>query len=225
MQTDLAQETVELPPRKQPLLDVVWDMETGDPDDFLTLLLLLGHPDVRLKAVTITPGTTEQVGLVRRAVVEWFQRDIPIGAFNIEHTKSCVSGWHQHAFGPIVPSKDAALVTRCYERLLDDSTTLLTGAPLKNLGRAIRQAEADGRILSIGRWVAQGGFAGDSIVPESDRLPQFAGRETCPTYNFNGDPKSALLALSYDGVRARKLVSKNVCHGVFYDQEIHALVR
>ena len=34
--------------------DVVWDMETGDPDDFLTLLLLLGHPQVNLKAVTVT---------------------------------------------------------------------------------------------------------------------------------------------------------------------------
>ena len=48
--------------------DVVWDMETGDPDDFLTLLLLLGHPQVNLKAVTVTPGTREQVGLVRQAL-------------------------------------------------------------------------------------------------------------------------------------------------------------
>jgi pyrimidine-specific ribonucleoside hydrolase len=33
-------------------LDIAWDMETGDPDDFLTLLLLLGHPRVRLRVLT-----------------------------------------------------------------------------------------------------------------------------------------------------------------------------
>ncbi|WP_434421721.1 hypothetical protein [Nannocystis pusilla] len=50
------------------MIDVVWDMETGDPDDFLTLLLLLGHPQVNLKAVAVTPGTPDQVGVVRRAL-------------------------------------------------------------------------------------------------------------------------------------------------------------
>lgn len=44
----------------------VLDMETSDPDDFITLLMLLGHPLVDLRAVTVTPGTREQVGLVRR---------------------------------------------------------------------------------------------------------------------------------------------------------------
>ena len=66
------------------MLDVVWDMETGDPDDFLTLLLLLGHPQVNLKAVTVTPGTPDQVGLVRQALA-WFGREIPVGAHNLDH--------------------------------------------------------------------------------------------------------------------------------------------
>ena len=71
--------------------DVVWDMETGDPDDFLTLLLLLGHPQVNLKAVTVTPGTREQVGLVRQALA-WFERDIPVGAYNINHIRTLAWG-------------------------------------------------------------------------------------------------------------------------------------
>ncbi len=43
-------------------------METNDPDEFLTLLLLIGHPRVNLKAVTVTPSTPDQIGLVRHAV-------------------------------------------------------------------------------------------------------------------------------------------------------------
>src|SRR5689334_12490289 len=89
------------------MLDVIWDMETHDPDDFLTLLFLLGHPQVSLRAVTITPGTPEQVGFVRRAVGEWFGRDIPIGAFDITRDTQAVSPWHQEAYGPVPPSTEA----------------------------------------------------------------------------------------------------------------------
>src|SRR5262249_11787413 len=88
------------------MLDVVWDMETGDPDDFLTLLLLLGHSEVNLKAVTITPGSAQQVGLVRRAL-SWFGRSIPVGAYNIDHPKPGVSPWHYRAYGEAPPSRDA----------------------------------------------------------------------------------------------------------------------
>lgn len=55
------------------MIDVVWDMETSDPDDFLTLLFLIGHPQVNLKAVTVTPGTPDQIGLARHALTQWFE--------------------------------------------------------------------------------------------------------------------------------------------------------
>ena len=75
-------------------VDLIWDMETGDPDDFLTLLLLLGHPRVNLIGVTVTPGTPDQVGVVRRAL-DWFGRDIPVGAFNLAHqVRDAVSYTH-----------------------------------------------------------------------------------------------------------------------------------
>lgn len=66
-------------------MNILWDMETGDPDDFVTLLLLLGHPRVNLLGVTITPGTPDQVGVVR-AALGWFGRTIPVGVFNLDHT-------------------------------------------------------------------------------------------------------------------------------------------
>lgn len=66
-----------------------------------------------------------------------------------------------------------------------------------------------------------GGFAGDSVVPPEYRMDKFSSKETCPTFNFNGDVKGALLALSTHQIQNRILVSKNVCHSIVYDQEVH----
>jgi len=203
------------------MIDIVWDMETQDPDDFLTLLLLLGHPDVRLKAVTITPGSAEQVGLVRRAL-GWFGRELPVGAHNLDHPKPSVSTWHYKVYGQAEPSREAEPGGEVLLRHCDDNTTLLTGAPLKNLGAALRLGGESA--FRVGRWVAQGGFAGEGVVPRERQLEQFRGRTTCPTFNLNGDPKSALAALQFPGIGVRRFVSKNVCHGVFYDRAMHQRV-
>ena len=40
---------------------LVLDLETGDPDDIMTLMLAACHPGVQLKAVTVTPGSLEQL--------------------------------------------------------------------------------------------------------------------------------------------------------------------
>lgn len=121
------------------MIDVVWDMETSDPDDYLTLLLLLDHPEVRLKAVTITPGTAHQVGLVRRTLSE-FDLEIPVGAHDIAHPKKCVSKWHEKIYGEILPSTDADDAATVLSENCDAATTLVTGAALKNVGQAIRRS-------------------------------------------------------------------------------------
>ncbi len=210
-------------------MDVVWDMETGDPDDFLTLLLLLGHPRVRLKGVTITPGTPDQVGVVRHALA-LFGRDIPVGAFNLDHVPRsaagdgrhgrrglCVSSWHYAAYGEMPPSRDAVPAPALLRELCDDDTTLVTGGPLKNLGAALKLGG-----FRLGRLVVQGGFAGDGVVPPERQLAKFRGMTTCPTYNLNGDPKSALAVIATTAIASKRFVSKNVCHGVVYDADLHA---
>lgn len=212
-------------------MDVVWDMETGDPDDFLTLLLLAGHPRVNLKAVTVTPGTPEQIGLVRLAL-SWFALDIPVGSHicntdeNFEDRaklpptarKSSVSLWHDRTFGSVAPSYDAAPGAEVLLEQCDAQTTLVTGGPLKNLGVALARAQAEGRDWVIGRLVAQGGFAGEGVVPEEKQLEKFKGLKMCPTWNLGGAPREAEAALAYDGILERYFVSKNVCHGVVYNR-------
>ncbi|MEQ8970110.1 MAG: nucleoside hydrolase [Coleofasciculus sp. C1-SOL-03] len=203
------------------MIDVVWDMETSDPDDFLTLLFLMGHPNVNLKAVTVTPGSPDQIGLVRYAL-KWFDLNIPVGAYNIEHEKQCVSGWHYKVYGKVSPSHDAESGGEILLECCDENTTLITGAPLKNLGVAIAISSVhDGDTFKLGRLVAQGGFAGEGVVPPERQLNKFKGMVTCPSYNLNGDPKSVLAAIKYPGIGIRRFVSKNVCHKVYYDQEMH----
>jgi len=201
-------------------LNLVWDMETGDPDDFMTMLWLADHPQINLKAVTVTPGSKSQVGVVRWGL-DQLELDIPIGAYDIDREKTSVSGWHYSTFGVIPPSDNARPGWEVLAENLDAETTLLTGAPLKNIKVLLRDHDEG---VTIGRWVAQGGFAGDPVVPEEHRLPQFAGKVTCPTYNFNGDPKGAILALAHPAIKERRCVSKNVCHGVFYNSDFHAEV-
>lgn len=202
-------------------IDVVWDMETSDPDDFLTLLFLIGHPQVNLKAVTVTPGAPDQIGLVRHAL-KWFDLKIPVGAYNIEHDKQCVSKWHYKAYGDIPLSWDAQPGGEVLLEYCDENTTLITGAPLKNLGTAITLSPIfNNNALKVGCLVTQGGFAGEGVVPPEQQLDKFKGMVTCPSYNLNGDSKSALAVLEYPGIGIKRFVSKNVCHKVYYDQTMH----
>lgn len=199
------------------MIDVIWDMETGDPDDYFTLLLLIGHPEVNLKAITITPGAPDQVGLVRN-VLDKFNLKIPIGAFNINHPKQCVSKWYYKILGNIVPSMQADDGADVIFKYSGHNTTIITGGPLKNLGSAVEKYPG----LKFGRLVAQGGFAGKGVVPEHLQLEKFKGMSTCPTYNLNGDSKAGLKVLAYEGIKRKMFVSKNVCHGVYYDKNLHS---
>lgn len=94
--------------------------------------------------------------------------------------------------------------------------SLLTGAPLHNLGKALRM---DG--FRLGRWVAQGGFAGEGVVPRHLQMDKFVGKVTCATWNFGGNCTAANEALASSAIGRRVLVSKNVCHRTNYDDALH----
>lgn len=206
------------------MIDLIFDMETSDPDDLFTLLLLAGHPQVNLKAVTVIPGGADQIGLVRH-MLELFGLDIPVGFHNLDPEKPRVSRWYYDVYGAISPSRDAQPAAEILMQQCDETTTLLTGGPLKNVANAIkRSVENPGTTpLRIGRWVAQGGFAGEGVVPPEKQLEQFHGLHTCPTHNLGADPKSALAVLAYPHIDTRYFVAKNVCHRVVYDLQMHAV--
>jgi inosine-uridine nucleoside N-ribohydrolase len=207
------------------VVNIVWDMETNDPDDFLTLLLLAGHPQVHLKAVTVLPGSPEQIDLIRYALREWFQLDIPIGSHNLNTTKPSVSPWHYEAYGKIAPSRDARPAVAVLLEYCDSETTLLTGAALTNLRSAINSMNSGqpGQ-FSVGQLIAQGGFAGEGVVPHELQIDKFKGMTTYPTHNLIGDNKATRAVLGYKGIAQRFFVAKNVCHRVYYDKKMHDIV-
>jgi pyrimidine-specific ribonucleoside hydrolase len=202
-------------------LHIVFDMETRDPDDVLTLCLLATHPDVELAAVCVNPGTPAQVGVVR-AVLARAGRNVPIGARNPTSASSAVSDFHGDWLGPTAAATADAVAHELIAATLRDrpDAVLVTGAPLHNLRLWLHQ-HPEGRLA---RWVAQGGFAGDNLVPPALRLDKFAGRVACESFNFGGDKKGTQLALASDRIALRQLVSKNVTHGLAWDARLHARI-
>lgn len=111
---------------------------------------------------------------------------------------------------------------------------VITGAPPKGLAEAVRthhQNIKDHGVLGRFRvplWVCQGGFAGDNVVPEKDRLPKFAGKVTCPTYNLGGagvDADFLFSKVTLNELPRIRLVSKNVCHRLVYDKKLHEYLK
>ncbi|MGI5170263.1 nucleoside hydrolase [Spirillospora sp. CA-253888] len=201
------------------MLDLLLDLETQDPDDVLTLCLVAGHPRVRLRAVSVTPGSDDQVGLIRHVLERLGHAHVPVGARDPGTGRPYVSGFHRRWLGgwrPAAPDGTPEEVLSAALRSHPDAV-VLTGGPVGNLRRLL---ETPG--VRLARWVAQGGFAGDRLVAPEHRLAKFAGRDSCPTFNFNGDPPAALHALDAQApIGRRELVSKNVTHGVAYDRDFH----
>jgi pyrimidine-specific ribonucleoside hydrolase len=208
-----------LNPQKKPFF---FDMETSDPDDIFALALLCTHPRTELVGVTIHPGGMDQVGVVRHVLDCLGKPEVPIGVSDRRLTeKSRVSSFHYDwlgAIGPQVPEWTAYDLIQSTVRAHKDCH-LVTGAALTNV------AQSYGPVAWFPYWTCQGGFAGDNIVPQELRLSKFEGRDTCPTFNLNGDPKAAkkLLCETLPNTK-RWMVSKNVCHGVLWDQTFHDLV-
>ena len=199
------------------MIEAHFDMETSDPDDVFTLCLLAHHPQVKLNGVTVTPGSRHQIGLVKH-ILKLLNKDIPVGSKNINHPKECVSQFHYNWLGKIDPT-DAdgtgaeVMWTSSYGCI--DTFKIICGASLGNLS-----SFANTYVL-IPEVVIQGGFAGDNIVPPELVLEKFRGKITCPTFNLNGDVQAALHILKSDKIIKRRFVSKNVCHGVVYDNAMH----
>jgi len=207
---------------------VILEMETSDPDDFLTLLWLSDHPEIELVGVLVTPGSRDQCQLVRWGLDLCGRGDVPIGSFrgnawwdSEDGAKRRVSRFHYRHFGEPVRAYDPGVVAEgpalCMSLLQrHPDATILVGAPPKDLGAVLASNPA----MHVQRVVQQGGFAGDNLVPLP--LEKFRGRVTCSSFNLTGAWRESLALLDAPLVRRRLFVSKNVCHGVVWHREMGA---
>src|SRR5512135_1698267 len=198
-------------------MNIVFDMETSDPDDVLALCILCTHPAASLRAVTITPGSRAQVGIVRHVLDRLGHKNTAIGSRKPNHPKDCVSSFHYEWLGSITPKSPDGIGSDVLQDIFHShpNTTVITGASLGNVSSLLNTG------VIIPSIFIQGGFAGDSVVPERYRLDKFRGRETCATFNLNGDVPAAKQVLDSPLVLKRRLISKNVCHGIVYDADMH----
>lgn len=204
---------------------VIFEMETSDPDDFMTLLWLADHPEVNLLAVLVTPGGRDQCQLVQWALDKCDRSNVPIGSLRgpkwwdtQDGQKPRVSGFHYKVYGEAIRNHNPGNVIvgpelLCERLCLNEQVTVVVGSPPKNLGALFRTVPNHG----LHRWVQQGGFAGDNLVLEADRLDKFKGKITCPSWNVGGAHKQTLELLANSSIENKIFVSKNVCHGVIWD--------
>jgi pyrimidine-specific ribonucleoside hydrolase len=156
-----------------------------------------------------------------RKALEWFEVDIPVGAYNINTEKSSVSDWHYKAYGHIAASKLAQSATDVLINNSTIDTVVVTGAILRNLENTIIQATKEQKAFNPSQIVIQGGFAGEGLVPAEKQLEKFRGQRTAISHNLSKHPRSVFSVLNYPEFKIRRFVSKNVCHKVVYDKEMH----
>lgn len=207
-------------------INIVFNCETADPDDMLTLCMLSHHPKVNLAAVIVTPGSWQQVAIVKDILCLLDRLDVPVGVRTPDHPKSCVSEFHNKWLGDRRFMSEwthdglGEDVIASVEFKYKQNFTIVSGAALSCVSGYLNKYNA-----GIKQIVVQGGFAGDNVVPVEYRLEKFKGRITCPTFNLNADIKAALHIAETEQIKLKRFVSKNVCHGIVYDQEMHERIK
>lgn len=195
-----------------------------DPDDFFALCYLFAA-EVDVQAILVTPGDESQVAIVRFLLDQLDKTDIPIGVPTIGRCKERPGSvhlklldkynypyWSDQCF-----LSDEILSTA----LLDTEIQFFICGPVKNIGHYLRKNTLSNPISLA---TMQGGFiAYEEHGLSVTKLEKFNNRKTVSTFNLNGDVEGAKAFLDAP-ICERRFVSKNVCHTVVYDTEVHERV-
>ena len=196
-------------------MNILFDMETGDPDDLITLLLLLNNPQVNLKAITCYQGSPIQIGLISHVLELANQTGIPVGGWNpIEPVE--LSSYYADTVGHWTPQFAALTPQQVFKQSLQQypDITILTGAPLTNIAASLMNVPD----IKFKKVVTQGGYLGD-LIPE--KLSKFKGKNAYRTYNLGCDLSAFTVVNTSNKIEQLTYVTKDLCHGFIYTKEIH----
>lgn len=197
-------------------MDIIFDMETGDPDDLITLIMLLLNPDANLKAVTCYQGSPLQIGMIKH-VLKIANKDIPVGGWNPDEPSE-ISPFYQKVIGKWNYEKAEFTPVEVFQDNCTKDTYVLTGAPLTNLQFVLHKL----RDLEISNMVTQGGYLG-SMVKET--LPKFKDIKEIRTYNLSTDINAFSAVNTSIRIKQQTYVTKDLCHGFMYTPEIHSKIK
>lgn len=193
-------------------MDIIFDMETGDPDDLITLLLLLINPNVNLKGITCYKGSTLQIGLIQH-VLNLAEKEIPVGGWNTEEPKE-LSPYYKDVVGIWKSQKAVYTPVEIFKKTISEETRVLTGAPLTNLKIVLEKLPN----LKINNMVTQGGYLGGLV---KELLPKFNNIKEIRTYNLTSDIDAFTSVNFSNRIESLTYVTKDICHDFMYTPEIH----
>lgn len=199
------------------MTEVLFDMETGDPDDLITLLMLLSNPDVDLKAVTCWQGSAIQIGLIKHVLeLAGLESTVLVGGENKQEPQE-LSPYYTRVVGKWKPQTAQYNATEVFAKVLKQypDVNILTGAPLTNVAEFLNNNKDD---LLIKRVVTQGGFLG-SIV--ENPLRKFEGVNAIRSYNLSSDTSAFDVVNDSKNITDLTFVTKDFCHGFMYTSQIH----
>jgi pyrimidine-specific ribonucleoside hydrolase len=199
-------------------MDLIVETDCGhDPDDFFTLCYLVSA-GVNIRCIVVTPGDLDQLAIVS-FFCEQVGLGIPIGASKISTRLSSGSIHHDllKKYGKSFTGhmdgwgKDLIDITL---KSYPDSELFIIGPP-QSTGKFLREHPS-----AFKKATMQGGFCGYHLFEPAKRLPEFEGKTWMPTFNMNGDRKGTEVLLDAN-IATRRFCGKNVCHTVFYNQEVY----
>lgn len=218
--------------------DIIIETDVGhDPDDVFAILYL-HSAGVNIRAITVHKGAPHQLALIRFMCKE-LGLDIPVGATSLDvpQPKKYSGGFEgrpiqeyvgfhykllEHYGYPYEAKSDMEGYKVIADTLQEypDAEIFVIGAP-KNLSTYLKCPKAK----TIQRVTFQGGFIGYHVhnMP-CKRLSKFEGKTTFPSFNPNGDVKGTQLIVETPLIKNLRFVSKNVCHTVVYNKDIHELM-
>lgn len=199
-------------------MDLIVETDIGhDPDDFFAISYLIAA-GVNIRAILISPGDPDQIAIARLLCDEVGLK-IPIGTSKSDRTKLSSGSIHHE-------------LLKQYNRPLEAKGDGLGVDILEDVVRNYPESElfVIGPVSSIGSYMTkhpethfkratmQGGFLPYSIQAPGKPNFDFFGKIWMPTFNLNGDRPNGLKFLS-GNIGERRMVGKNVCHGVIFNQE------
>ncbi len=207
-------------------IDIFYDMETGDPDDPMTVLMLAVNKKAKLRGISIYPGSEDQVGFVKAMLMNIGLDDVLVGSrdpnfplMNLQTSKT----YRRLAMGDFSPAKPDGLGHEILAELYTKypNGVLISGAPLGNIYDLLTYHPE----IKIDKMYVQSGFAGRNCIPVEKQHPRFKGLETFRAHNFDLYLEGAWKFLNSPNIEKKYLISKDITHFVVYDHELHKLVR